>query len=118
MSNWFSKGMAKYNEVPPFEAFGYKSKTTLWGDFGVADVLIDMEPNGIQDTFDRAFAECKDDTEYGTELAMVLNHKIWEWHEKNEKVAKIYDKLWKEVDEYIMSNWKGDKLNYYLRTTD
>lgn len=110
----------KYNEVPPFVEFGYKPKTTFWGDFGVADVFVKnkQEPNAIQDTYDRAFKEYKDDKIYGTELAMVLNHKIWEWFKKDKAIATIYDKLWKELDAYIMDNWKGENLSYYLQTTD
>lgn len=113
-----TSALNKYREVPPFVQVGYEPKTTFWGDFGVADVLHNIEPKGIEDTYKRAFECYKDDKEYGTELAMVLNWKIWEWYEKNETIAKIYDKLWKEVDAYIMENWKGDDLQYYIRITD
>lgn len=112
------QALNKYNEIPPFVEFGYEPKTTFWGDFGVADVFFEIEPKGIEDTYKRSFKAYKDDKIYGTELAMVLNHKIWEWYKKNETIARIYDKLWKELDEYIMENWKGDDLNYYIRTTD
>ena len=118
MNNKANIAMKKYDETPPFEEFGYKANTTFWGDFGVADVFYDEEPDGIEDTYKRAFEQYKDDRVYGTELAMVLNHKIWEWYKKNEDIAKIYDKLWKEVDAYIMENWKGDDLRYYIKTTD
>lgn len=112
--------LTKYAEVPPFVEYGYKPKTTFWGDFGVADVFVlnGQEPNAVQDTYDRSFKCYKDDKEYGTELAMVLNHKIWEHYKNNEKLAMVYDKLWKTLDEYIMTNWKGDDLKYYIQTTD
>lgn len=116
----FNKALNKYKEVPPFEEFGYKSKTTLWGDFGVADVFsnADNHYSGIYSTFRRVWEQYKDDREGGTELSMVLNHKIWEWYNKDESVARVYDKLWAKLDNYIMNNWKGDDLSYYLRATD
>ena len=116
----YKQALDKYKEVPPFEALGFKSSTTLWGDFGVADVFAQAEDNNnpILSTYRRAYKQYKDDREGGTELSMVLNHKIWEWYEKDEKIARVYDKLWAKFDNYIMNNWKGDDLNYYLRATD
>lgn len=110
--------LLKYQEVPPFVEFGYKPQTTFWGDFGVADCFEKTNPGSIQDTYNRAFKEYKDDKIYGTELSMVLNHKIWEWHEKNKEIAKIYDRLWRELDAYIMDHWKGENISYYIKTTD
>lgn len=112
------EAMQKYNEIPPYEEFGYRSKTTLWGDFGVADVYRNIEKGAIEDTFKRVWADVKDDQEYGTELSMVLNHKMWEWAEKDPSTSKQYQKLWEKVDKYIMDNWKGEKLKYYIRITD
>lgn len=53
-----------------------------------------------------------------TELAMVLNWSIFLWWKKNEEIGRLYDLLWKQVDCYIMNNFSGEELNYYLRTTD
>ena len=116
----FVNALDKYKEVPPFEALGFKSSTTLWGDFGVADVFADESEQyaSITDTYLRAFELYKDNREGGTELSMVLNHKIWEWYEKDGKIARVYDKLWAKFDNYVMNNWKGDDLDYYLRATD
>lgn len=110
-----SSSLSHYAEVPPFVAFGYEPKTTFWGDFGVGD---DFGKSAVKDTFKRAFAEYKDDKVYGTELAMVLNHKSWQWAEKDEELSQLYVKLFYELDGYIMDNWKGDKLKYYLEVTD
>lgn len=108
---------AKYNEIPPFVEFGYMPKTTFWGDFGVADVVGGAA--AIKDTFNRSFKQFKDDRIYGTELAMVLNHKAWEWDAKNNKELSIlYSELFGKIDEYILDHWKGEDLNYYLKTTD
>lgn len=108
-----------YKEIPPFVEFGYEPKTTFWGDFGVADYFATIEPESIKDTYNRAFKEYKDDREYGTELAMVLNHKSWQHYEKgNDELTKLYTRLFNELDQYIMDHWKGEDLDYYLRITD
>lgn len=93
---------------------GYKPKTTFYMDFSIA------EPFGrgaIQDTFDRAFKAWKDDKEYGTELAMVLNWKSWE-HQNNPKLCRLYVDLYYHIDGYINDNWDKNKLQYYYETTD
>lgn len=109
--------LMKYNEIPRVAVeTGYKMKTTLWGDFGIADTIGGEKE--IRDTYRRTWKAFKDDKEYGTELSLVLNWKIWEWYEKDEKIAKVYDELWRKTDAYIMENWKGEELNYYIRTTD
>lgn len=106
-----------YVQVPSIaQEIGYEMKTTWWGDFTVAE-LIDGE-KGIKDTFNRAWKYWRDDKIYTTELALVLNWKSWYWSEKDSKLCKLYIKLWQKLDEYIMDNWKGDDLKYYLHTTD
>ena len=81
-----AKGLAHYAEIPPFVAFGYEPKTTFWGDFGVADDYHESE-DGVRDTFKRTFNEFKDDKVYGTELAMVLNHKAWQHADTNRELS-------------------------------
>lgn len=107
---------------------GYKPKTTFWEDFNVADAF---GAAAIQDTYNRAFEEWKTDREFITELAMVLNHRIWMWYDENlaalkmqvlderaDTYSKLYNKLWCELDNWCMNNLKGDDLTYYLQTTD
>lgn len=95
---------------------GYQPQTTFWSDFGIA------EPFGekaVEDTYNRAFREWKNDKVYLTELSMMLNWKLWQHYDKgNEKMARLYDKLWKKTDEYAHTHLKGDDLQYYIRTTD
>lgn len=96
--------------------FDYETKTTFWEDFSIADIF---GYDAIEDTFKRAFDEWKDDVTYLTELAMVLNWKIWEhWDAGNDAYGKLYDTLWRKVDEYAVNNLKGEDLTYYYRTTD
>lgn len=93
----------------------YECKTTFWNDFTIAE---NFGKNAILDTYKRAFEEWKDDYIYLTELVMVLNHKIWQWYERNELVARIYNDLWEKTNEYAWNTLKGDELTYFYRTTD
>ena len=52
----------------------YELLTTFWDDFSIADRF---GVSAVRDTFNRAFAEWKEDYQYLTELILVLNHKIW-----------------------------------------
>lgn len=100
---------------PFLDMSGYQPKTTFWSDFSIADA---SGEKAIKNTYKRAFNEWNTNVEYITELSLILNWKIWYWHEKNESVAKVYDELWKKCDQWCMENLTGDDLSYYLRTTD
>lgn len=94
---------------------GYDLITTFWRDFSIADKY---GIAGVKDTYKRAFNEWKDDYKFFTELTLVLNHKIWQHYESNRELAALYDRLWREADEYAMNNFKGEELDYYYRVTD
>lgn len=93
----------------------YECKTTFWTDFSFAD-RFGIE--AIMDTYRRAFKEWKDNTEYLTELVMVLNHKIWQWYTRNEAIARVYNDLWEKTHIYAVNALTGEDLDYYFRTTD
>ena len=95
--------------------FGYEVQTTFWEDFSIAD---HFGLNAIQDTYNRAFAEWKNNHIYLTELVMVLNWKIWQHYDKNEKLVKLYDSLWKKTQSYAYKSLKGQELAYFITTTD
>lgn len=103
---------------------GYKPQTTYWQDFSVADhfVLNDMEPDAIQNTHDRLWPSLKDGSmgvKYLTEYIMVLNWKIHQHYDAGRKeIAKLYDQLWKECDQWACDNLKGADADYYYSTTD
>ncbi len=93
----------------------YEAKTTFWQDFSIADRF---GVDAIRDTYNRA-QEWRGNVEYFTELVMVLNHKIWEHYEAGrETLARLYDELWREADEYGMTHFKGEDLAYYWQTLD
>lgn len=94
---------------------GYEIKTTFWSDFSIADAFgIDA----IKDTFNRAFNEWKNNTEYVTELACVMSWKSCAWYEKNNEYSMLYADYYHKVDEWCMNNLKGKDINYYLKWTD
>ncbi len=98
------------------EAFnGYKPITSFWTDFSIADRF---GVKGIKETFNNNFEEWKDNYKYLTELVLVLNHKIWQWYEKNEQLAKLYNELWQKADSYACENLKGEEMEYFYMTTD
>lgn len=94
---------------------GYHCITTFPMDFAIAERFgIDA----VKDTFNRAFDEWKTNTKYLTELVMVLNWKIWQWYEKDNELAKVYDELWRKADEWACENLTGEDADYFYRTLD
>lgn len=94
----------------------YECQTTFWEDFSIAE---HFGEEAIRDTYKRAKAEWKYDRIYGTELSMVLNHKCWYWYEeRNTKLSQLYAGLWEEWHNWVLENWRGEDLTYYLRVTD
>jgi len=49
---------------------------------------------------------------------MVLNWKVFEHYESNPVLAKVYQDLWVEINDYLRDTLKGEALDYYYRTTD
>ena len=94
---------------------GYELQTTFWDDFSIADRF---GLSAIQDTFNRAFGEWKEDYKYLTELVLVLNHKIWQYHETRPDMAILYNTLWTQTDLHAKENLKDDELSYFYEVTD
>ena len=96
----------------------YRSKTTFWDDFSIADQFEDHCRGAIEDTYNTAMDNWKNNYVYLTELVMVLNHKIWQWAEINPNRARLYDSLWRKADGWAVEHLKDDQLNYFFRITD
>lgn len=94
---------------------GYELQTTFWEDFSIAD---SFGKAAIADTYNRAFNEWKDNCKFLTELVLVLNHKIRQYHKKYPDIANLYNSLWEKADEYAMENLKGEEATYYFNVTD
>lgn len=97
------------------ELTGYEPMTTFYEDFSIADKF---GIEAIVDTYKNAFNSWKHDHKYITELALVLNWKIWRWHVTSDMYAQLYDKLWRELDQWCIDNLNGKELEYYYATTD
>ena len=94
---------------------GYECKTTFWSDFSIADRF---GIKAVNDTFNRAFKEWKNNVVYVTELTLVLNHKIWQHHTKNNALARAYNELWYQCNCWCNDNLKGEDAAYFYRVTD
>ena len=94
---------------------GYKRCSTFAEDFAIAD---SFGKEAVKDTFNRAFNEWKDRPKMMAEMALVLNHNIWRYHETDPELAKVYDACWKQTDGYCIEHYKGDDLDYYYKVTD
>ena len=92
-----------------------RQQTTFWNDFSIADRF---GLSAIQDTFNRAFEEWKENYKYLTELVLVLNHKIWQYYETRPEIATLYNTLWAQASQYAMEYLKDDELSYYYDVTD
>ena len=94
----------------------YVPRTTWWHDFNEAekDGIID-----IKNTFNKFFEIAKQDYKKLTELVMITNWKLWQYHELgNEELSMFYQKLYEEADVYACNHLKGDELIYFFRTVD
>ena len=89
--------------------------STFWQDFTIAE---HYGRTSIRETFKLAFMCWKNNAEYFTELVMVLNWKIWQWHEIDESFARLYDSLWKKADQWAMENFTDEDLSYFLKAVD
>lgn len=108
--------LSLYGEIPPYVTMtGYEAKTTYWGDFRVC--LGDT--SAIRDTYKRAQRLAKQDSTYGAELALALNWLMWYYHDHSQlQLSRLYQELWEDWDAWVMDNYKGEDLQYYLRVTD
>ena len=100
-----------------FDEIGYEPKTTFWDDFCIANMF---GKYAIIDTYNRAFKNWKNNYEYMTELVLVLNHQIWALYKQDEKLARLYDELWRKLDNWYFEYYKDNKdaLHYFIEITD
>ena len=95
---------------------GYKTKTTFYNDFTIADFF---GAKAVKDTYERAFNEWKDNVVYLTELVLVMNWKCWYWYNKgNIKLSMLYKDLYYKAHNYARRTLKGAAYEYYFNITD
>ncbi len=94
----------------------YKETTTFPMDFMIAEKF---GVDAIQDTYNNAMKSWKHSIGYMTELVIALNHRLWATYESGQMdVAKLYDTIWRDADNYVRENFKGDELNFFYREID
>lgn len=98
------------------ELFGYKTQTTMWEDFEIADAF---GADAVQETFNRVFPEMQSNYVYMTELVMVLNWRCWLHYEHGDHDrARLYERLFSEADQWCCENLHDEELEYFYNTTD
>ena len=116
--------LAYAQECPMAKLLGKEMQSTWWGDYCVAEMLGGQK--GVQDTFNRAWKYWRNDKIYTTELSLVLNWKCWKWadkyqqskDQKDKEMSQLYEKLWLKLHDWVLDNWKGEDLSFYLAETD
>lgn len=99
-----------------FEYIGYNPISTFWSDLSIAEWF---GAENIKDTYKRVVKEWFDNHEMFTEFVMVLNHKSWEWADRNNnELSELYIKLFYHAKDLVLAKYKGEKLDYFLRVTD
>lgn len=104
--------------VSPFWAeSGYEPKTTFWMDFSIADKF---GTEAIEDTYNRAFEEWKDDVEYFAELVLVLNHKSWVMASRgDDEKGRLYADLYYKANDYGLEHFTEEEdAEYYFNVLD
>lgn len=102
------------------DGIDYTPITSFWDDFSIAEPFGE---DAIIDTANRAFKEWKDNYKYLTELIMVINHKSWYWHSRNnDDLSLFYADLYYKYDEmaieHLEKNRPEEELTYYFKTLD
>lgn len=85
-------------------------------DFCIADAFGEK---AVKDTYNRAFANWKDNVDYFASLVLTLNHLLWYHYDKgNVQRAMVYDALWKKAHSYASNHFKGKDAEYYFNFID
>ncbi len=90
---------------------GFRPETSFWQDFTIAEMFGLI---AIRHTFHVAFKEWRINHRYLTELVMVLNWKIWQWHRVDEDVSALYSELWEKADSWALDHLQNEELDYRI----
>ena len=100
------------------EDTGYTRKTTFYSDLSIAEWCDYIA--GAKDTHKRVMKDWINDYVYITEYIMCLNHKCWEWYEKDDELSNTYRKLYEEAYYKAQEHFEGNQeaLRYMFQTLD
>lgn len=112
----------------------YTPKYTFYSDFAIAEFceVCLKDKNAVKNTFNSVLCEWGNDIEAMTEVYLVLNHKIWAFHDKidskylgcgdawAERFATLYNDLWNKCGKKIFETFEknDDAMSYFYRVTD
>ena len=96
---------------------GKERKTTFFSDLSIAEWFGN---SAVYETNTEVLASWGGNIEYITEYCICLNHKIWQHYKDNKILAKIYNDLWEQCEQFILDRFQNDQdaLNYYYEMTD
>ena len=110
---------------------GYKPEYTFYSDFSIADYYERVEKGAVLDTFNRVLNSWGTSIKAMTEVALVLNHKSWNFHGKidtnimqtcdenfRKNMVELYTELYYKCDEFIRKHFKDKDLDYYFEIMD
>lgn len=110
-----------YKEINE-EKTGFKFETNVWELFTEAEINDDVD---IEELYRKLFREWHDDVRLIAELSMCMNRKLWEHYEYkgtadsyHERLAELYDSLWRKVHDYALDYFTWEDGAYYFRITD
>ena len=93
-----------------------RPETSFWAEFSVLERLGGA---AVENAFEREFAGCRGDYRKLAELTAVLNHKMWDRHgARDEKLSRLYEKLWGKADRWGKRRLKGDELEHFCMVLD
>ena len=92
------------------DAQGKREETIFYGDFKTAEAFVKngSEPDALEDTWNRAWQEWRNNAAYVTELCVVMNHLCWE-NESDVKLCKWYADKYHYCYSRIFSNDSEDE---------
>lgn len=99
-------------KAPPVEV-----EFTFYQDFQIADKFGE---SGIRDTYKRVKQEWIEDPAAWGEVVCALNWRIWDLYKTNDKLAEVYQELWREANDLGWTTYENDKAksDIYFRKID
>ena len=98
---------------------GQEWEYTFLMDFDIAD---HFGIAAVKNTYVRVMKEWGHNIKAVSELYIALNMRIWYWYDQgNEKMARVYDGLWKSLGDWVYSKKSGftkEDHTYFFHMTD
>ena len=113
----------------------FKPEYTFYSDLSIAEwcqIFAKGDENAIEETYTEFIMQFGDNYKALTELILVLNHKLWSFHQKvdsnylncDEKtryqLEQLYTRLYNRAETYFFKRYERNQQaqQYYYRVTD